>query len=185
MRIAAGSIMAALLATAGGVPAVVRAADAPPASIRPVSQTDLRLGVVAAATPSPGPLDAWRGRLRRRFASPMVDLYPIAGKGLHVSVGSRLHARRNFAADADKATGGLLYAPRSLGVATARGGAARFAPVATLGYTQPLGAGVSLGVEGGARMGRAFGGMPRMPRPGGPRSGAPSALVNVVLGYGF
>jgi hypothetical protein len=50
--------------------------------------------------------------LRKRFASSMMDFYPLAGQGFHFSGGLRFYSRTNFARDAELMTHGLLYVPR-------------------------------------------------------------------------
>ncbi|HVF95379.1 MAG TPA: hypothetical protein VM900_13785 [Sphingomonas sp.] len=135
--------------------------------------------------PAPSEADGVIERLQPRFVSAMIDFYPISGRGFHVSAGSRFSARRNFAAEAENAARGLIYQPRG-GGGTLRAGFKRFAPAMTLGYTGDVAPGMTLGLEAGARMGRAFTAMPRLR--GDDRFGdiaTPNPLVNMVWGLRF
>lgn len=190
MRIAAVAIIGCTLLAS---PAVAEDAPAPTARVVPVP-TDFRLHDDRAPLAPAGPLDIVQGHLRHRFASAMMDLYPLAESGFHLSFGTRYYARRNFAAEAEKATNGLLYGPRSTGGVGVRSGFKRFTPAATIGYTATLAPRLHLGLESGARMGRAFASMPRAMRGFGPprriaaaggAMGRTNPMVNLVLDYGF
>ena len=107
-------------------------------------------------------------RLQQRYATAMIDLFPIEGTGFRFSAGTRYHVRRDFVAEGDGAARGLLFAPRfGNGGGSRRSGLNRFNPAVTMGYTEALGERVSLGLEMGERMGRAFARGPRVPRLGG------------------
>lgn len=99
--------------------------------------------------------------LRARLATAMIDLYPVGDHGFHISAGTRFLVRRDFAAEADNATRGLLYRPR-WGGAGLRTGLRRFSPTATVGYSGVIAPSLTLGVEAGAGMGSAFNGMPSL-----------------------
>lgn len=149
----------------------------------------IRAGFGAASPRAP---DDLMSRMHPRFSTAMVDFYPVEGKGFHLSAGSRFFARRNFMLEADNATRGLIYVPRG-GGGGLRGGFKRFTPAATFGYTGDIAEGVSLGLEAGARLGRAFNGMPRLRRfaldaSGEGRRGDESKanpMVNMVFGVRF
>ena len=145
---------------------------------------DLRLRFGLGAAPQQP--DTLMTRLQPRFVTAMIDYYPVDGRGFHVSAGSRLFARRNFAVEAEVATRGLIHLPRGGGGAL-RSGIRRFAPAMTLGYTGDLATGMTLGLEAGARMGRSFTALPRLRgRDGGaPDAGAPNPLVTMVFGLRF
>lgn len=149
----------------------------------------IRAGFGAASPRSP---DDMMSRMHPRFATAMVDFYPIDGQGFHFSAGSRFFARRNFMAEADNATRGLIYVPRG-GGGGLRGGFKRFTPAATFGYTSDVAEGMSVGIEAGARIGRAFTGMPRMRRFSADATSEgrhgdeskPNPMVNMVFGFRF
>jgi hypothetical protein len=99
--------------------------------------------------------------LRTRFASSMMDFYPIAGKGFHFSGGLRFYNRTNFARDAELITHGLLYVPRGTNAGMGVRGFKRITPATTFGYTRVLDNGLMIGIEGGTLLGRVNPGMPR------------------------
>jgi hypothetical protein len=129
--------------------------------------------------------------LRQRFASSMMDFYPLAGQGFHFSGGLRFYSRTNFARDAEHATHGLLYVPRGSNTGMGVRGFKRFTPAATFGYTQILDNGLMLGVEGGTLIGRVNPGMPRVFRElraasvGNDRGSSTNPIVNMVVGFKF
>lgn len=112
----------------------------------------LRLGAVASPIVAADPLT---DHVRPKFAVAMVDYFPIQRSGFHLSGGARLYARRNFMAEMDNATRGLLYAPRGSGGGM-RTGYRKFSPALMAGYTGDLSPTTSVGFEMGERMGRAF-----------------------------
>lgn len=148
------------------------------------------LTLVAAAPSSSVPTTDLAGGLRRRFTGSMMEFYPFAGSGFHLSGGARLFQRRNFLAEtADSARGALAVTRVTMQSAVTRAGFRRFNPVATLGYTAPLTQMMQIGVEAGAMAGRAFAGTPGLSRGGfGYRSDNafhPDAIANLVFGMHF
>ena len=129
--------------------------------------------------------------LRKRFASSMMDFYPIAGQGFHFSGGLRFYDRTNFARDAELMTHGLLYVPRGPNTGMGVRGYKRMTPAATFGYTQVLDNGLMLGLEGGSLLGRVNPGMPRAFRElrassiGNDRASSINPIVNMVVGFKF
>jgi hypothetical protein len=158
-------------------------------TVRATRDFRFRTGLGAASPLSP---DDLMNRVHTRFVTAMVDFYPIEGKGFHLSAGTRFFARRNFTEEAENATRYLIYVPRG-GGGGLRGGFKRFTPAATVGYTGDLAEGMSLGLEAGARLGRAFTGMPRLRRmasdsntEGARGDGSkPNPMVNMVFGLRF
>jgi hypothetical protein len=129
--------------------------------------------------------------VRKRFASSMMDFYPIAGQGFHFSGGLRFFNRTNFARDAELATHGLLYVPRGPNTGMGVRGYKRMTPAATFGYTHVLDNGLMLGLEGGSLLGRVNPGMPRAFRElradsiGSDRASSINPIVNMVVGFKF
>ncbi len=136
-------------------------------------------------------LDSPESSLRRRFASSMMDFYPVVGQGFHFSGGLRFYSRTNFARDAELATHGLLLVPRGTSSGMGVRGYKRMTPAATFGYTQVLDSGLMLGIEGGTLFGRVNPGMPRVFRElradsiGNDRSSSMNPIVNLALGFKF
>jgi hypothetical protein len=129
--------------------------------------------------------------LRKRFASSMMDFYPIAGQGFHFSGGLRFYNRTNFARDAELATHGLLYVQRGPNTGMSVRGYKRITPAATFGYTHVLDNGLMFGIEGGTLLGRANPGMPRAFRElradsiGHDGGASINPIANVTLGFRF
>jgi hypothetical protein len=129
--------------------------------------------------------------LRKRFASSMMDFYPIAGQGFHFSGGLRFYNRTNFARDAELVTHGLLYVPRGSNTGMGVRGFKRMTPAATFGYTHILDNGLMLGLEGGSFLGRVNPGMPRAFRQlradsiGNDRASSINPILNMVVGLKF
>jgi hypothetical protein len=126
------------------------------------------------------------GAMRHRFASSMVDYYPLGGSGLRLSAGVRFFAVSNFLKDAEKATGGLLYNPRlpSSG-SSVRTGFSRHTPAATVGYTGSL-HNAMFGVEIGSLIGNANANLPRsMEMLSNRGRGGMNPIANVVVGLRF
>ena len=126
------------------------------------------------------------GPMRHRFASSMIDYYPLGGAhGLRVSGGLRFYENAYFFRDAEQKTGGLLWAPQFRGGGNAlRGGYSRYTPAATVGYTGTIKNAV-YGVEIGSLIGSATS-MPS--RESGlsnaPRSGL-NPIANLMVGLRF
>lgn len=95
--------------------------------------------------------------LHHRFASAMMDYYPVEGSGFHASFGARFYKKQYIQRDQQISTNGLLYVPR-----LPRGGGGgvrgfrRATPAATVGYTEMLRSNFVIGVEAGAMLGRAI-----------------------------
>lgn len=198
---------APLYGAAAVTPAVTTAAVPALASIGPALATSLttlpapvpaasayRLASVslpATAPASPGTGDEDVAGLRRRFPnSSMMDLYPLAGSGLHLSGGTRLFARRNFVQEtADSARGALAVTRSIMAPMTTRAGFKKFNPALTAGYTVALSRLAQIGVEGGALMSNAFAGTPGLPRQTfgyrGEHDFRPDAIANMVFGLRF
>eukprot|EP01035_Chromulina_nebulosa_P040990 gene40989-55400_t len=100
------------------------------------------------------------GRVRQRLRSSMLEFYP-SGDGFHVAAGVRMFERQNFFNDAQRVTHGLLYNPRGTNAESIRAGFRNYTPAVTMGYTRTVSEGLTLGLEGGALLGRAASSMPR------------------------
>ncbi len=159
----------------------------------PAPAATFRLPTVTLAV-APTPLlsgELGDAGLRRRFTgNSMVEFYPLAGSGFHLSGGTRLFARRNFTAETESSAHGLLYGARStMAPITTRAGFKRFNPALTAGYTFAVSHLAQIGIEGGALMGRAFAGTPGLPHHAfGYRSDSsmrPDAIANLVFGLHF
>jgi hypothetical protein len=144
----------------------------------------------AVAAASLGPAQLGDAGLRRRFTGTMMEYYPFAGLGFHLSGGTRLFARRNFVQETENSARGALAATRSIMAPIAtRAGFKRFNPALTAGYTFAVSQLAQIGVEGGALMGHAFASTPGLPRHAyGYRSDnavRPDAIANLVFGMRF
>lgn len=125
--------------------------------------------------------------MRHRFASSMIDYFPLGGgKGLRLSAGLRFYEVQNFYGDAVRATDGLLWEPRVTGRNTGmRTGFARHTPAATIGYAGTIRNAV-IGIEAGSLLGNANARVPYafgMGRFG--RGGGINPIANVVFGLRF
>ena len=142
----------------------------------------LRMRVATIGT-SMGPGE----RVHQRLASSMIDYYPLAGSGLHLSAGSRLYDVR-VGEQANNRP--LMAAQRPMpGAGGGRIGLRR-TPALTLGYTGTLPGDTSLGFEVGAMRGRAYDIGGRLTRPtaaerGGVGNGPLNPVVNLVVGRRF
>ena len=126
--------------------------------------------------------------LRQRLATAMMEYYP-SGHGLHFSAGIRMFERTNFLRDADLATHGLLYNPRGMNADGVRAGFRRYTPAVAMGYSRDVARGLTIGLEGGAMMGRANNSMPRSFRlaatgSSDERNGF-NPIANMVVGWHF
>lgn len=125
--------------------------------------------------------------MRHRFASSMIDYYPLGGAGgLRLSAGMRFFSVANFGRDAEWATAGLLYVPRLPGSGTSvRTGFRRHTPATLLGYTGSAGRSV-FGVEAGSLLGRANADLPRAFAAVGDRHGGGlNPVANLMFGLRF
>ena len=136
----------------------------------------LRLRVATVGT-SAGPGE----RVHQRLASSMVDIYPVAGSGLHLSAGSRLYDVRVGEQASNRP---LMVAQRPmLGAGGGRIGLRRN-PALTLGYTGTLMNDTSVGLEVGAMKGRAYEIGGRLTRPtAGDRAGVGNGPINPVVNF--
>jgi len=87
--------------------------------------------------------------VRRRFASTMIDFYPMADQGFHLSAGGRLGQRRKSDFSSDNP---LLYAPK--GFIDRKAGLKKFASAMTVGYSSAPQSGLNWGVEAGTLLER-------------------------------
>jgi hypothetical protein len=198
----AGAAPAPLLttATATAAPALIAAvplltlvpaAVAVDAALAPGDAFRLEPVTLAATAPATSIVTTvLAGGLRHRFTGNMIEFYPVAGSGFHLSGGSRLFARRNFAAETENSAHGALAVTRiTTQSAVTRAGFKRFNSAATAGYTMPLSSMAQIGVEAGAMMSHAFANAPGLPRHGaGYRSDTafhPDAIANLVFGMHF
>ncbi|MGY2732424.1 hypothetical protein [Sphingomonas sp. UYP23] len=126
------------------------------------------------------------GPMQHRFASSMIDYYPLGGSGLRLSAGMRFFQVANFLKDAEKATAGLLYNPRLPGSGNAvRTGFNRHTPAATVGYTSSY-KNALVGFEVGSLIGNANANLPRaMDRLSNRARGGMNPIANVVVGLRF
>ncbi|WP_174292150.1 hypothetical protein [Sphingomonas bacterium] len=129
--------------------------------------------------------------LRRRFTgNSMVEFYPVAGSGFHLSGGTRLFSRRNFITETENSGRGLLAVSRSnMAPIATRAGFKRFNPALTAGYTFAVSHLAQIGIEGGALMSHAFAAAPGLPHHAfGYRNDnamRPDAIANLVFGLHF
>jgi hypothetical protein len=92
----------------------------------------------------------------------MIDFYPDADSGLHLSAGMHILSRRGrgtFSPDRDTSADALIYSPAMEGRMAMRNNIGRVAPAATVGWTTHLSKMAMFGVEAGTVM--AHGGMNR------------------------
>ena len=92
--------------------------------------------------------------LRHRFASSMMEFYPIANSGFHFSSGMHMFNTTNFLREADKLTNNLLWSPSLRGSGGVRTGFKRQTPAMTVGYTRTVAQKLAVGLEAGTLMGR-------------------------------
>lgn len=195
MRIVAGTAAAAI---GLGLAGVAHAAPADLAGGKPLVPVDKVVPIEARLSPEfrvradlvtstagNDPLRDPDGPMQHRFASSMIDYYPLAGSGLRLSAGMKFFAVANFLRDAEKATGGLLYAPRLPGSGSGvRTGFNRHTPAATLGYTGGFKNAV-FGFEMGTLIGNANANLPRSYAALGDRRGGINPIANLMFGLKF
>lgn len=152
-----------------------------------------RIEVLEQRPTGDDPFGQLKGAFRHRFASNMMDLYPVSGSGFHASLGTRFYKRQYIRRDQEEATNGLLYSPHwtrnSLGNVR---GFRRATPAATVGYTEQVASNLMLGVEGGSMFGRAVSALPSGRRSAG-LSGSShgdtkyqmNPVVNFTVAYAF
>lgn len=152
---------------------------------------DLRLPTVTLA-PSPSTLSLDdNSMLRRRFTGvSMMEFYPVAASGFHLSAGTRLYSRRNFSRETEDSARGALAVTHSISAPMAtKPGFRKFNPAVTAGYTMALSAMTRIGIEGGAMMGHLFASAPGLPRhafgAGGENGFRPNPVANLVFGMHF
>lgn len=111
---------------------------------------DLRIMLDLRAPSQGGRDERVAAPFRRRLSSAMIEFYPIGGEGLHLSAGSRFDMLAKAARGAPKLAT-LIYAPASQ-FGRGRRSLKRFAPAAAVGYGYSLAPGMTLNLEGGARV---------------------------------
>lgn len=191
MRLFGGLTVVALMSIAGPAWAREGATDFAGLSPLPISTLstapvavapDLRLRVsIATLAPISTTLDL-DGAVRRRFDSSMIDYYPPAAAGFHLSAGVRLFALHNFAREAEKATHGLLQSARIGGFGSA---SRHLTPVMMVGYDRLVSQHLSLGIEGGALVGRLTPTSRLLSGLGGRDGSRINPLVHATLGWHF
>lgn len=144
---------------------------------------------VTTVRPSLGEQIDAAGRVRQRLRSSMLEFYP-SGDGFHLAAGVRMFERQNFLGDAQRVTHGLLYNPRGTNAESIRAGFRSYTPAVTMGYTRTVSEGLTLGLEGGALLGRAASSMPRSFRlattgTNGGEHGGLNPVANMVVGFHF
>ena len=118
----------------------------------------------------------------------MMEFYPSANSGFHLSGGVRMFAVTNFTRDADKLTNNLLWSPGQRGYNGVRAGFNRKTPAMTFGYTKTVAEKVAFGVEAGTLMGRVNASLPHSFGRGFGGSGGDNRmnpLANLVFGLKF
>ena len=153
--------------------------------------TDLRLPTVTLAPVQPTIALDDQSMLRRRFTgATMMEFYPVAASGFHLSAGARLYSRRNFTKETEDSAHGALAVTRSISAPMAtRPGFRRFNPAVTAGYTMALSAMTRIGIEGGAMMGHLFASTPGLPHHAfgftSENAFRPNPVANLVFGMHF
>lgn len=97
--------------------------------------------------------------LRHRLGSRMMEYYPVANSGFHLSAGARFFNVTNFNREAEKLSS-LLWSPTNPSFGSVRTGFRRKTPAMTAGYTQTFADRLALGVEAGTLLGRVNANMP-------------------------
>lgn len=195
-RIAYGMALAVLSAA---LPTMANAAPADPLAVSAQAMGERLLPVEAKLAPdfrvrtdllttstSLNPIGDTGSPMQHRFASSMIDYYPLGGSGLRLSAGMRFFQVANFLKDAEKATAGLLYNPRLTGSGSSvRTGFNRHTPAATVGYTSSF-KNALFGFEVGSLIGNANANLPRaMERLSNRSRGGMNPIANVVFGLRF
>lgn len=150
-----------------------------------------RVEFTPPAPPGDDPFNRVKGALRHRFASKMMDLYPSAESGFHLSFGTRFFAKQYIRRDQQLATNGLLYEPRMPRGGYGQRGFRRATAAATVGYTQTVRSNLMFGLEGGTLLGRAVQAPPRLlPLTGEGRDRSDSRrqlnpVLNLTVAYAF
>jgi hypothetical protein len=163
-------------------PAVVRATTAE-AKLAPEFRVRADVLTTSASIDPFGDPD---GTMRHRFASSMIDYYPLGDSGLRLSAGVRFFQVTNFLKDAEKLTGGLLYNPRLPGSGSAvRTGFGKHTPAVTIGYTSTVKSAM-FGVEVGSLIGNVNANLPRSLQMMSNRArGGVNPVANLVFGLRF
>lgn len=196
--------LAALATLAGMTTATAACADAAPvtgtaginvatpltATVVPLLPPLQHFDVVEQKSTGDDPFNRLKGVIRHRFASALVDLYPVDGSGFHASVGTRFYKKQYIRRDQEIETNGLLYSPRLPRGAPSVRGFRRATPAATVGYTEMIHSNFMIGVEAGTLLGRAVQRLPDARRLAGfgGRDGTSTRLnpiANVTLAYAF
>lgn len=134
----------------------------------------LRVGTMTTGT---GP----NGRVHQRLASSMVEYFPFADSGFHLSAGGRLYDAR---AGEQVGNRPLMLSQRpTLGAGGGRIGLRR-TPALTFGYTGTILGDTIVGLEAGAMRGRAYEIGGRLTRPtAGDRGGVGNGPINPVVNF--
>lgn len=164
---AVASVMAPVAAV-GAIPEIilpVRASQLPD----PVPATPaLRPRTVHTATARPmrDSLDWLLSRTQVRYGRAIADFYPLQGVGLHLSGGTRFNVGYDPSTFSPDTRIALTFDPRRpSGAIALRDGFERFAPIAMVGYSHPVGTRLVAGVDVGAMVGRAVTLYPFIDRP--------------------
>lgn len=175
--------------TGGGASATVAAAVLAVPLMPPLDRVEL---VTRKPIGDDDPFNRLKGAIRHRFASQMMDLYPVEASGFHASFGTRFFKKSYVRRDQEAATNGLLYTPRLPRGALGLRGFPRATPAATFGYTELLRRNLLVGLEGGTLLGRIVQPLPSGRRlaglPGGARGDRAmqmNPVVNLTLAYAF
>ena len=156
------------------------------------AQPDLRLPTIKLAPTAPAIAIDEASMLRHRFTgNSMMEFYPVAGSGFHLSGGSRLYSRRNFNKETEDSAHGALAVTRVTGGSPimSKSSFRKFNPAMTAGYSLVLSKVAQIGLEGGAMMGHLFAAAPGLPHHAfGYRTDnglRPNAVANLVFGLHF
>lgn len=188
LTLAPGVALADPLDLAAPAPQSVEGRLAPrhvPTDARFSNDFHVRTDVLSTGT-TVDPFSDPNGAMQHRFASSMIDYYPLQGTGLRLSAGVRFYQTNHFLRDAERSTEGLLYSPRLLGSGMlARTGFAKKTPAMTVGYTATVKKAM-FGVEVGGLIGNANANLPRALEAFSNRGrGGVNPIANVVFGLRF
>ncbi len=96
---------------------------------------------------------------RHRLGSKMMEYYPVANSGFHLSTGVHYFNTTNFSREAEKLSP-VLWSPSNRGFGSIRTGFKRKTPAMTAGYTQTVANKLAFGLEAGTLFGRVNSNMP-------------------------
>ena len=148
------AMMAAAPAHAADAPLLPLSLAAANIAVAPEAPAAADFGVhELTATQSAAPrisLDDEASRLRRGYGASMVSFFPLGSDGFHIGAGTRFWSRGTMRPSVEPAYARLLYAPRQMLLRATR----RMTPALTMGYSRIVSTGLTLGVEGGAMLGK-------------------------------